>query len=119
MYSMTIKSTTNSTMMNSKSKQTKTLPKLSAGFKKRWVDALRSGNYIRHHGGKLYCSHTDSYSPIGVAFKTSGVPAYMLEDEYYLNDTWNFVPKELCGQSPIIEKINHLNNHKKMSFNLI
>ena len=119
MYSMTIKSTTNSTMMNSKSKQTKTLPKLSAGFKKRWVDALRSGNYTQSQNGKLYCSQTDSYSPIGVAFRTSGVPDYILGDKEYFNGTWNFVPRELCGKSPILEKINSFNNKQGMSFNWI
>ena len=126
MYSMTIKSASNSTMMNSKTKQTQTLPKLSAGFKKRWVDALRSGNYIQSHSSKLvdynpnyHADGRTGYSPIGVAFRTSGVPFNQLENTDYFNGTFPFVPKELCGKSPIVEKINHLNSHKKMSFRWI
>ncbi len=89
--------------------------KLSEGFKKKWVDALRSGRYLPACTDSEHCFFFEDfhYSPIGVAYKIAGVPLEQLalitmgEERQF-----PFVPKELCDhQYGIVQKINKLHNN--------
>ena len=57
--------------------------KLPVEFKKKWVEALRSGTY-KQGKANLYEPKTCSYCCIGVAGKLCGIELNELSDEGYL-----------------------------------
>jgi hypothetical protein len=97
-------------------KQQTNKPKLSKGFKTKWVDALRSGRYKEGPLAGSHCFYFEAefyYTPLGVAYKIAGVNTKTLtEMEMDQEKQFQFVPKELCDhQYGIVQKINELYNN--------
>jgi hypothetical protein len=98
--------------------QTKTKPapkqKLPTGFKNKWINALRSGSYIR--GTRMMYNPKDmTYDPLGVAHRIAGVSHLDIANEDAPCKTHRFLPNMLVNDAELVSKIISFND-KGMSF---
>jgi len=106
------------------------LPKLNKKFKKKWVDALRSGKYAQTDA-YLYNRHVDGYCCLGVACKVMGIDVKELSNQSYPDDDalvkMGFDPDkhiersaDACAQNNhIVNKLASFNDEDGWSFNKI
>lgn len=89
--------------------------KLSTPFKRKWARALRSGRYTQNKNSDTMLDG-DSYSPMGVAYRMSGVPKSRLRSRKTLIvEDIKFFPKELIDNDNLSNKIESM-NRKGLSF---
>lgn len=102
--------------MTTKTKNTPSItkPKLPQGFKTKWVNALRSGNYTRGEG-KMYDPKTGCYDALGVAHRVAGVPKSEIANEHGPSAKYRFLPNMLVENAELVNKFIDFND-KGMSF---
>lgn len=84
-------------------------PRLPEGFKNKWVNALRSGDYNQTVG--TLCGNGHSFDTMGVAFHVAGVPASRmrgLKGPPRIQD--RAIPKMLLDNTEVIEKLAEFND---------
>ena len=88
------------------------MEKLPKAFKKKWLKALRSGEY-KQGMGELYDAMEDTYCCLGVACKVSGHP---VPDDTFIDGStqshgFKKVPTILRGSYDIPLLLSQMNDH--------
>lgn len=89
--------------------------KLSEGFKQKWIEALRSGNY-KEGSGMMYDPEYETYDAIGVAYRIAGVPNKAIAGKAFpTGKQYRFLPLPLYKNDDFIAKIADFSD-KGLSF---
>lgn len=92
----------------------KTTIKLPQDFKKRWIEALRSGEYKQYCGGSIVGIGRDSFCCLGVAAIVNGINLYKA-DQKQKGEAYNSLPTAINNgfRNPIAVKLIEMNDHHK------
>ena len=91
---------------------------LSDGFKQKWVQALRSGNYAQGSGA-MYDSDTGTFDALGVAYRVCGISVEEIDGlAYPTGKHYRFLPRDLYENDDFISKITDFSD-RGMSFKWI
>lgn len=88
--------------------------KLPEDFKKKWVAALRSGEY-KQGKGTLYRENNDTHCCLGVACRIAGMENDTIAALDYIPIRYN-IPDFLIGEEEIPLTLSSMNDEKVLPF---